>query len=104
MEGEAKFEGQWHFLAVKKLSALLRGIPCKHYGDFYSLNCLYSFRTKNKLESHKKVFEKKEFYNIVMPSEDTKILEFNQFQKSDKTPSIIYADLECIIEIIDRWL
>ena len=29
-----------------------------------------------------------------MPSEDTKILEFNQFQKSDKAPFVIYADLE----------
>ena len=36
-----------------------------------------------------------------MPSEDTKILEFNQYQKSDKGTFIIYADLECIIERID---
>ena len=36
-----------------------------------------------------------------MPSEDTKILEFNQYQKSDKTPFIFYADLKCIIERID---
>ena len=36
-----------------------------------------------------------------MPSEDTKILEFNQYQKSDKAPFIIYADLECIIEKTD---
>ena len=36
-----------------------------------------------------------------MPSEDTKISEFNQNQKSDKAPFIVYADLECIIEKID---
>ena len=36
-----------------------------------------------------------------MPSEDTKILELNQYQKSDKTPFIIYADRECLIEKID---
>ena len=36
-----------------------------------------------------------------IPSEDTKILEFNQDPKSDKAPFIIYADLECIIEKID---
>ena len=34
-------------------------------------------------------------------SEDTKILEFNQYQKSDKAQFIIYVDLECIIETID---
>ena len=36
-----------------------------------------------------------------MPSEDTKTLEFNQYQKSDKAPFIIYADFECITEKID---
>ena len=36
-----------------------------------------------------------------MPSEDTKILQFNQYQKSDKAPFAIYADLECLIEEID---
>ena len=30
-----------------------------------------------------------------MPSEDTKILELNQYQKSDRAPFIVYADLEC---------
>ena len=73
----------------------------KRYGDFYCLNCLSTFRTKNKLESHKKACENKDFCNVIMPSEDTKILEFNQYQKSDKAPFIIYADLECLIEKTD---
>ena len=38
-----------------------------------------------------------------MPSEHTKILEFNQYQKSDQVPFIIYADLECLIEKIDGY-
>ena len=36
-----------------------------------------------------------------MSFEDTKILEFNQNQESDKASLIIYADLECITEKID---
>ena len=36
-----------------------------------------------------------------MPSDHTKILEFNQYQKSDETRYIIYADLESLIEKID---
>ena len=36
-----------------------------------------------------------------MPSEGTKILEFNQYEKSDEASFIIYADLECIIKKID---
>ena len=30
---------KWHYLAVKKLSALLRGITGNNNGDFYCLNC-----------------------------------------------------------------
>ena len=33
-----------------------------------------------------------------MSSEVNKILEFNQNQKSDKVPFIVYADLECLVE------
>ena len=94
-------KGRWHYLAVKKLSALLRGITSKHHGDFYCLNCFHSFATQNKLQLHKRVCENKDFCNVNMLPDDTKILGFNQYQKSDKTPFIIYADLECIIEKID---
>ena len=37
-----------------------------------------------------------------MHSEDTTISKFNQYQKSDKAPSIAYADLECIVENTDE--
>ena len=36
-----------------------------------------------------------------MTSEDTEILEFNQYQKSDEAQFSIYADLERLIENID---
>ena len=36
-----------------------------------------------------------------MPSKDTKILDFNEYHKSDKIPLIIYADLEFLIKKID---
>ena len=38
-----------HYLAVKKLSALLRGITSKQHGNFYCLNYLYSFPIKKNL-------------------------------------------------------
>ena len=41
------------------------------------------------------------FCYIIVPSENNKILEFNQHQKSDETPFMIYADLEFIIEKTD---
>ena len=37
-----------------------------------------------------------------MPPEDTKILEFNQYQKSDKARFTIYADHKSLIEKINE--
>ena len=37
-----------------------------------------------------------------MPSEKIKMLEFIQYQNSDKVPFIIYADLECLKENTDE--
>ena len=79
MEKDKKSKGWWHYLALKKLSALLRGITSTHYGDFFCLSCLHFFRTKNKLESLQKVGDNKDFCNTIMPSGDIIILECNQY-------------------------
>ena len=70
---------------------------------WFLLSELLSFcrNKKKQLQLNKRVCENKDFYKIIMPSDSTKILEFNQYQKSDKGPSIIYADLKYIIEKID---
>ena len=40
----------------------------------------------------------KDFYKFIKPSEDNKILELNQYQKSDEAPFNINKDIECVIE------
>ena len=59
---------------------------------------LFFFNRKKQLELHKKVYENKDFCIVIMLFEDTTILEFNQYEKSDKAAFVNYADLECIIE------
>ena len=46
---------RWHYLAVRSLSALLRGISSSNNGDFYCFNCFHSYRTLNKLKRHERV-------------------------------------------------
>ena len=58
-----------HHLAVKKLSALLKGITLKNDGYSYFLNCLHSFRSDNKLKCHEKVRENKNFCGINFPTQ-----------------------------------
>ena len=67
----------WHYLAARKLSALLRAIISKHVGRFYWFSCLHTFRTKNKLKLHEKVCKNKDICGIVMSSRKNNMLEFN---------------------------
>ena len=89
---------KWHCLAVKSLSALLRGITSKHHGDFYCLNCFHSYSTKNKLEKHEKVCNDHDYCWVEMPNEDNKILKYNHGEKPVNAPFVIYADLEFLLE------
>ena len=92
----------WCWLAVKKRSALLKVTTSKYEGDFYCLNCLHYFWTKNRLYSHKTLRENIDFWSVAMRSEVTTIMGFNQYLKSDEIPSIIYADLEYFIKRIEQ--
>ena len=84
-----------HF--VKLALKGLRRITSTQNDDFYCLNCLHSFRRKNKLESHKKVCENKDFCGAVMSLKDPKILKFTQDHKTIKITATIYTNLEYLI-------
>ena len=66
----------------KKLSAILKG-KRQMSVILNCLNCLHLFGTKNKLESHKQVCENKDLCGVITPSEDARILEFNQYLTFD---------------------
>ena len=92
-------DGQkWHYLVVKNLSGLLRGITSNHKEDFYCLNCFHSYRTENKLEAHKKICENHDYCHVEMPTKNNNIIKYNHGEKSMKLPFVIYADLECLLE------
>ena len=58
------------------------------------MNCLYCFRTENKLKFNEKACKNKDFCGIVMSSEKDNILELNQYVKS----GFIYIDNESFIK------
>ena len=92
---------KWHYLTVKNLSGLLRGITSNHAGDFYCLNCFCAYSTKNKLEKHKKICENHDYCHVENSTKDNNIIKYNQGEKSIKMPFTIYADLECLLEKMD---
>ena len=93
----------WHYLVVKNLPGLLKGITLNQKEDFYCLNCFHLYRTKNKLEEHKKICENHDYCHVEMPTKDNNIIKYNQGEKSIKLQFIIYADLECLLEKMDTF-
>ena len=88
----------WHYLIVKNLSRLLRGITSNHDGDFCCINCFHSYRTKNKLDAHKKICGNHDYCHIEMLTKDNNVIKYKLGEKSIKLPFIVYADLECLLE------
>ena len=88
---------RWHFLAVKSLPALLRGITSNHHGDFYCLNCFHPYTTNNKLRKHERLCNNHDYCRVDMPKEHEKI-KYLPGEKSLKAPFIIYTDLECLLK------
>ena len=64
---------KWHYLAVKSLSTLFRGITSNNSGNFYCINCFHLFRTKNKLKKHKNVCKNHDYCYIEMSKEYNKL-------------------------------
>ena len=44
-----------HYLAVKSISALFKGIMSNNNGDYYCLNCFHSYHANNILKKHEKL-------------------------------------------------
>ena len=58
---------KWHYLTVRSLSALLKGITSKQKDDSYCLNCFHSYPSNKSLEKHMKVCEDEDYCYIEMP-------------------------------------
>ena len=89
---------KWHYLAVKKLSALFRGITSKHDGDFYCLYCFYSFTTENSLKKYENICKDHGYCYVEMPYKDDNILKYNPEEKCMKVPFVICVNLESLLE------
>ena len=80
---------KWHYLAVKSLPALLRGLTSNHNRGFYCSIYFHSYGTKNRLKIHERVCNDHDYCYVEMPNEDNKILEYNYGEKSLKAPFLL---------------
>ena len=60
---------KWHYITMKSIPALLRGVSSTHNDDPYCLNCFRSYRTEKKLKNHEQLCINNNFALIKMPDE-----------------------------------
>ena len=52
------------------------------------------------MKKHNKICENHDYCHEEIPNEDKKIIKYNQGERSIRSPFIIYADLECLLQKI----
>ncbi|XP_077262575.1 uncharacterized protein LOC143897644 [Temnothorax americanus] len=92
-----------HFAWIKNLSRLVNSqltvSRCaKHVCD----RCLHYFYTREKLATHSVDCDRMNDCAIVLPNEDDKWLSFNNHDRKERLPFVVYADLECLLEPWER--
>ena len=94
---------KYHYLTVRRLSALLKGVTSNHNGDFYCLNCFHSYKTKSSLKMHVKVCENNDYCFVETPEGDAKV-KYHPGVKSMRGPFVIYADLQSLLKKMDTCI
>ncbi|RLU15825.1 hypothetical protein DMN91_011581 [Ooceraea biroi] len=88
-----------HFACIKNLSRLVSSQINKKNGQIYICNrCLHYFYTNERLEAHSVDCNKMNECAIVLPNEEDKWLSFTNYNRKERMPFVVYADLECILQ------
>ncbi|XP_025266657.1 uncharacterized protein LOC112638704, partial [Camponotus floridanus] len=87
-----------HFAWIKNLSRLVSSQLSKHNGQRYICDrCMHYFSSDYKLQSHTVDCGEMNDCAIRLPSDKDKWLEFNNYNRKERLPFVVYADLECVL-------
>ena len=93
---------KWHNLAVKSLSALLRGITSNHNGDFYCLIFFNSDSTKNKLKKHEGVCYDQDCCYVEMPNDNCQNNPEKSYTEKKLSIHLLATHCLCIVHL-NQW-
>ncbi|XP_011685475.1 PREDICTED: uncharacterized protein LOC105448525 [Wasmannia auropunctata] len=101
-------DGVGHFTGIKNLSRLVSSQLSKKKNKKYICDryiffkCLHYFSLSEKLKVHTIDCGEMNDCAIKLPSEDDKWLSYNNYSRKERVPFVVYADLECILEKMQR--
>lgn len=86
-----------HYCLIKNLSRLVSKQYSNHGHKVHICKrCLLFFNSEDCLVKHKELCDKNCPARVVMPSEQSKYIQFKNFQHVLKVPFTVYADFECL--------
>ncbi|XP_070172318.1 uncharacterized protein [Polyergus mexicanus] len=87
-----------HFAWIKNLSRLVSSqLSCSKRRQYICDRCLHYFRSDDKLQSHIVDCREMNECAIRLPSDKDKWLAFNNYNRKERLPFVVYADLECVL-------
>ncbi|XP_070161381.1 LOW QUALITY PROTEIN: uncharacterized protein [Polyergus mexicanus] len=91
-----------HFAWIKNLSRLVSSqLSCSKRRQYICDRCLHYFRSDDKLQSHIVDCREMNECAIRLPSDKDKWLAFNNYNRKERLPFVVYADLECVLRKTD---
>ncbi|XP_071575456.1 uncharacterized protein [Temnothorax nylanderi] len=87
-----------HFAWIKNLSRLVNS----QLTVSRCAKCLHYFYTREKLAAHSVDCGRMNDCAIVLPNENDKWLSFDNHDRKERLPFVVYADLECLLEQRER--
>ncbi|KAM0726697.1 hypothetical protein ACS0PU_007881 [Formica fusca] len=91
-----------HFAWIKNLSRLVSSQLSKRNGQKYICDrCLHYFGSDDKLQSHTVDCREMNECAIRLPGDKDKWLSFNNYNRKERLPFVVYADLECVLRKTD---
>ncbi|XP_029674792.1 uncharacterized protein LOC115242545 [Formica exsecta] len=95
----AKDNNVGHFAWIKNLSRLVSSqLSEKNHKKYICDRCLNYFDWNEKLQSHTIDCREINDCAIRLPNDKDKWLTFNNYNRKERLPFVVYADLECVLE------
>ncbi|XP_026824426.1 uncharacterized protein LOC113561716 [Ooceraea biroi] len=91
-----------HYVCIKNLSRLVSSQLSSNKRQKYICDrCLHYFSSNERLEAHSIDCQRMNDCAIVLPNDDDKWLQFENYNRKERMPFVVYADLECVLQKTD---
>ncbi|KAG7196406.1 hypothetical protein KM043_000043 [Ampulex compressa] len=98
-DDETDYVPKFHYVWIKNMSRLIGTQVSTHQHKCHVCNrCLHFFHSEEKLEAHEDDCSQVNTCRIDLPTEKNKILQFQNHDRSELVPFVIYADLESVLK------